>query len=334
MASYILAENRPFAPANKDRFTTFLNPDWKDAAPVETPSGPALDEAATRSALRAFLERRFPCDASRVQDGLAVYGDPDARMKVPEPTLRAALAALTGTVGEPAIDFLLHRTPVGLVSFGIYVDPITGLSGHVGEAGRSPDGTRYITIDRRFRFLPFGALSALLAHEALHTGQDEDMAGYAEETVAYAIESLVYMEMLLTDPSLALLNDELTRWNNNHLALVRINSGPPGSDRLTLFVPGGTTNIDPLGAEPLTQYADLPANNALPDPAWRDRETAGNWLLSRILERLAMPGTVPPADGAGFDAATLAFVDANQAVLSPAEVIDVACILELDLRCP
>jgi hypothetical protein len=332
-ASRILAEERPFAPTNRDLFFTFAHPDWADAAPPQDVDGPGLSEEETRKALRAFLERRFPCTPGRVRDGLAIYGDPVARQKFPEPPLRAALAALTGTLGEPAIAFLLYRTPVTLVNFGIYVEREVGLPGRVGGAGVSPDGTRFIVIDRRDRFAPFGAFSALLVHEALHTGADDDVAGLPEEAVATAVEALVYMEMLLTDPGLARLPDELTRFTNNHMAVVRLNSGPPGTDRLTLFVPHSDDNIDPLAVEPLTEFYEYYAYySATDDPEFRERETEGNWLLQEILGRLAEPGETPP-DRADFDEETVAFVDRNLAALSPAELIAVACILELDVPC-
>lgn len=333
-ARQILASQRPFAPADRDRFFTFEHPDWSDAAPlVETP-GPGLDEDETRGALRVFLERRFVCAPERVRDGLAVYSDPVARQKLPDPTLRAALAALVGTIGEPAIEFLLYRAPVTLVHFGIYVDDTTGLPGHVAGAFVAPDGTRFIVVDRRYRFDPFAAFSGLLVHEALHSGADEDTAGLPEEATGIAVEALVYMQMLLVAPGLATLPDELGRVNNNHLALVRLNSGPAGSDQLTLFVPGSDANIDPLATEPLTEFYEYYARYSAPegDAGFRERETTGNWLLAQILTGLAEPGATVPADPA-FDEATLAFIDRNQEALSPAELVAVACILELDAPC-
>ena len=334
-ASEILATERPFEPTNRDLFFTFDHPDWADAAPPESPEGPGLTEEETRTALRAFFDRRFPCASARIRDGMGTYDDPVAREKFPEPTLRAALAALTGTLGEPAIEFLLYRTPVTLVNFGIYVEPGVGLPGRVAGVYAAPDETVRIVVDRRFRFLPFGAFSALLVHEALHTGADDDTAGLPEEAVATAVEALVYMEMLLTDPALARLPDELTRFNSNHMALARLNSGPPGSDRLTLFVPDSNTNIDPLAVEPLTEFYEYYFRYSAPDDSeFRERETEGNWLLREVLRRLAESDEAAAINAnTDFDQETVEFVDRNQAVLSPADLIAVACILELDVPC-
>ncbi len=332
-AREILATQRPFIPTNRDFFRNVANPEWTDVAPLDYPDGPALSEQETRTALRAFLQRRFPCAPGRVLDGIAAYDDPIVQMKVPEPTLRAALAALTGTVGEPAIDYVIYRTPVTLIHFGVYLLPGEGRPSHFAGVAHYPDGTLQIVIDRQYRYMPFASLTALLLHESMHTGLDEVVAGLPEEAVASAFEALVYMQTLLIDPSIAALPDELTRYGENHEAMVRLNSGPAGSDRLTLFVRGNDQNIDPLASEPLTEFYDYYRRYSVPDDAEFDvRESPGNPLLRAMLTGLAEPGATPPVD-ANFDQATLAFVDQNQGVLSPAELIAVACILQLDVPC-
>jgi hypothetical protein len=190
-----------------------------------------------------------------------------------------------------------------------------------------------IVIDRQYRYMPFAALTALLLHESKHTGLDDVVAGLPEEAVASAFEALVYMQTLLIEPSIATLPDELTRYGENHEALVRLNSGPAGSDRLTLFVPGSDQNIDPLATEPLTEFYDYYRRYSITDdPVFDARESPGNPLLQELLTALAETGATPPVD-ANFDQNTLAFVDQNQGVLSPAELIAVACILQLDVPC-
>jgi hypothetical protein len=160
------------------------------------------------------------------------------------------------------------------------------------------------------------------------------VAGLPEEAVASALESLVYMEMLLTDPSLAATPDQLTRLFNNPLAVSRLNSGPPGTAGLTLFVPGGTDNIDPTAVKPLTEFYEYYFVHGAPggDPDFRERETEGHQMLQEVLALLAWPGVTPP-DDPDFDRATVEFVDQNHAILSPAELVAVACILQLDVAC-
>src|SRR6187200_2438324 len=65
-ASQMLSQLRPFAPRGRAFFYTYELPDWKDAPPLVATQGPGLSEEETRVALRAFLERRFPCSSDRV----------------------------------------------------------------------------------------------------------------------------------------------------------------------------------------------------------------------------------------------------------------------------
>lgn len=344
-ASRIFATKRPFAPADKNLFVSYDNPAWANAAPIRLAPGPALTEQATKGKLRAFLERRFPCAPQRVLDGLAVYDNQLARQKIQDPTLRAALAALTGTLGEPAIDYLLLRAPVSAIYFGIVIHYQEGIpAGNSATPYALPDGSWVIVFDSVARYNPFDTFSALLFHEALHiesppagsgAGSKPDGVGLPEEATAVSLEALVYMQMLLTDPALATLPDPLTRGANNHLALDRLNSGIAGSDRLTIFVPKGTVNIDPLTVTPLTEFYEYYVRYGFDGPgmaAWSKRETHGNPLLAAVLPALARPGQVPP-DHPDFDRATLNYIDQNQAVLSPGQLLAVACILKLDVPC-
>jgi hypothetical protein len=339
-ASEILATERPFAPANRGLFFSWERDDWADAAPILDPQGPARTEQDTYQDLRAFLELRFPCSPRRVHDGLAVYINPIARQKIPDPTLRAALAALTGTLGEPAIRYLLYEAPVATIHFGVVVTYGEGWpQGTPAEVYNSSDGRYQIVFDGHYRFNPFETFSALLFHESLHVdrpptgapGEKPDAAGLPEEAAATSLEALVYMQMLLTDPALARLPDGLTRSGSNYAALIRLNSGVVGTDRLNLFVPDSDLDIDPLAAEPLTEFYEY--YGLSDDPEWNERETRGTPLLATVLQALAEPGHTPPSEPE-FDRATLEFIDQNHAIFSPGELIAVACILELDVPCP
>src|SRR4051794_3073472 len=93
-ASTILKTKRPFSPTNLDLFSSYSLPAWEDAAPDKFATGPGPTAAETRTMLRTFLRKRFPCSDDRVLEGLAVFDHPSVKQKIPDPTLRAALAAL------------------------------------------------------------------------------------------------------------------------------------------------------------------------------------------------------------------------------------------------
>ena len=98
-------------------------------------------------------------------------------------------------------------------------------------------------------------------------------------------------------------------------------------------MPSSDQNIDPLATEPLTEfYTYYLRYNAPDEPDFAERASAGNQLLQDVLATLAEPGANPP-ENANFDQVTLDFVDQNQAVLSPAELVTAACILQLDSPC-
>jgi hypothetical protein len=344
-AREMLATERPFTPTDRDLFISYDNPDWADAEPPSYPKGPVLTEQETKEALRHFLELRFPCEPQRVLDGLATYSNPLAVQKIADPTLRAALAALTGTIGEPAINFLLLDAPVSAIFFGVVIHYGDGIpSGSTATVYDMPDGTWVIVFDSLYRYSSFESLSALLFHEALHIevptagtepGAKPDGVGLAEENTAVSLESIIYMQMLLTDPSLAQQPGVLTRAANNLMALVRLNSGQLGTDRLNLYLPGNEEGINTVTDESMTEFADYYATmtyDGSGEADWRVRETHGNALLQTVLPALAEPGRTAP-EQPDYDAVTLTFIDQNQAVLSPSDLIAVACILRLDVPC-
>ena len=343
-AREILATERPFYPAERDLYISYDNPDWIGAAPPTHMRGPGQTEQEIKEELRAFLELRFPCEPWRVLDGLQVFDNPLAQQKIPDPTLRAALAALTGTIGEPAIDFLLFDAPVSSIFFGVVIHRWEGIPpGETATVYNMPDGTWVIVFDSRFRYNSFKTLSALLFHEAFHIEIPDaevdpsvvaDGAGAYEENAAIALEGIAYMQMLLTDPSIAHLPDTLTRGANNALALVRLNSGEAGTEGLNLYLPDSTNDIDPIYGGVLTQFADYYAAqfDKVDKEDWLSLETQGNALLERVLPLLVEPGEEAPQKP-DFDQATLTFLDQPQVVLGPSDLIAVACIIGLDLPC-
>jgi len=291
-------------------------------------------EEEVRDELRRVLEARFPCSPHRVAGGLSVLDDPVAMEKIPDHRLRGALAALTGTIGEPAIRFALETSEVQSIHFGVGTMPGRGLDFRYAFTSTDREGELIIVIDLTYRHVHFAALAPILFHELLHAGDNVDPAGEIEETIAFSLQALVYMELLLTQPNLALNPDILTWDLNNRTALVRLNSAPPGDEGLTLRVSESDVPIDPTRVESVTQFSDLYAAESAPTDQehWVGEPSVGNELLRAVLERLAEPGESPP-DDADFDEETLEFVDRNHDPLTAAELVTVACILKLDAPC-
>jgi hypothetical protein len=334
-AEEILTTQRPFVPRNLDLFYSFDNPAWVDAAPLRAAEGPARSEEEIAQELRSFLRARFPCRASRVADGMGVFDDSVAQAKIPNPTLRAALASLTGTIGEPAIRAILDG-PIEGVDFGVVVGYREGLpsriyAGYAISGATAEDPVR-IVFNQRHRFDHFALFAPVLFHEALHVGPiprpGTPVVGIPEETIAPALDTVVAMQQLLTEPRLARLGTEYARIPFNFSILLRLNSGPPGSAELRLFLPDNDESIFPLVDGPITDFASFFRGYL----GFVDLPTPGNDLLAEVLPALAASAAAIPEDPA-FDAATLTFLDENQEVLSAQELVAVACILEVVELC-
>lgn len=93
---------RPFAPTDVALFLPEIFPDAPPVVPLE---GAVPDEAAARTMLQEYAEEARP-DGSLAAPMTDVYDDPAIGQRVPDPSLRAALAGLVETYGEPAIDFV------------------------------------------------------------------------------------------------------------------------------------------------------------------------------------------------------------------------------------
>ena len=89
-----------FAPTDVTLFTpqAYGGP----AAPLAAPF--TVDETALRNSFETILTSRFYGNAAKIQQGMSVFDDPQITGVVPDPRLRAALALLSGTVGQGAIN--------------------------------------------------------------------------------------------------------------------------------------------------------------------------------------------------------------------------------------
>ncbi len=237
------------------------------------------DPVAVRAALAGHLSRRG-VSATTAARALARY-DAISPEIVPSPKARAALAALTGTFADPAIDFLLTSQnctgrPVASIAF----EPPPGDPDLLGQVTHLPDGRRKVSLNPATEGESIDHLMPILAHEAIHCDQEGSIL---EEVVATAFDSFLYLTLVASSPEIVGAGTILAR-DLNADAIAMINSGralpesvgllqspskdpffPPGrsgAQSFADFIAAAYGNIEVTSAtEPLAQrYADIIAD--------------------------------------------------------------------------
>lgn len=220
------------------------------------------DPAAMRAALEAHLERRKADDETRART-LATFDAMSAAL-VPSPKARAALAALTGTFAEAAIDYLLTGNnctgqPVAAIVF--QVPP--GAPQLFARVTFASDGKRIVSLNPIIEGEPIERLMPILAHEAIHCDEE---SGIIEEVAATAFDSFLYVHLLATDPALASADTPLGR-DENVDAIAMINSGRLLPESLGILpsagirqaLPGTDSDAGSFAALVAAAYSGLPA---------------------------------------------------------------------------
>lgn len=227
---YSLA-NRNFAPTD----LSIVDKDVFASAPTPVTASTTPSATTVRTRLIAFLNAKVATTTgtkitqAQATAAINLYDSSATAAIVPNASLRAALVSLVGTAGEPAINSFIAKTnstgkPYTIVDFG------TVSSGTpVGETQLSAGGRLNLTINSAFAGEPFQVLSATLAHEAMHqdpaNNTNGDLpAGQDEEIIANAVETVVYGQQLLVDPSVATNGTKLVVRTNTRL-LALLNSG-------------------------------------------------------------------------------------------------------------
>ena len=265
-------------------FESFL-PGFLEPPQVIAPTAADHDPAAMRQLLDEHLQARGTNNELRTKaldrfDAMPVD-------LVPSPKMRAALAALTGTFADAAIDYLFTDQnctgkPVALIAFQ--------------EPPEAPDllGRSTFTTDRR-RVISLNPvtegdriehLMPLLAHEAIHCDRDD---GRFEEIAATALDSFLYMQLVAVDPTLVESNTPLAR-DLNVDVVAMINSGraiPESvgvlkSPSVSQAVPGSTARAASFGDLVAAAYEGLEQNES------RDERLA-NAYVAVLAEAAGMP---------------------------------------------
>lgn len=211
------------------------------------------DPAVQRVALERHLRAR-PGSGPSVGEALSLY-DSISTDVVPSPKLRAAIAALTGTFAEPAINSLLtgdNCTDRPALRIVFQVPP--GYPDLVARVTFSR-GARVVSVNPFAEGERFEHLMPILAHEAIHC---DDQAGIVEEIAATAFDGFLYLQLLAIAPELASVQTRVARELNID-AVALINSGQRYPESIGVLQSPGVRTILPLTNSTAGSFAELVA---------------------------------------------------------------------------
>ena len=192
-------------------------------------SGPAPTEAQVRTKLKSYLRAQFPNDTAKVNSGLALFDGQQAKDMIPDPTLRAALVGMRGTLLQPTISHLLNS---GKFESGVRFGSIPQQGLIAITAGSGP---RFIRFNNRYEREDFRYLVGIIGHEALH---DDTSGPGSEEAILNSLSGMAYLQVLSRHPGLAYTGTELSRQMND-LALLFLNTHEHGSPNSEVYAPTG-----------------------------------------------------------------------------------------------
>lgn len=254
----VLATN-PVAPTDAAVFSVA-------SVPPTTPAD--NDSDSVRTALEEHLAARGTTGA--VADRAMDHYDTIAAEIVTSPKLRAALAGLTGTFAEPAIEHLLtNANCTGLAAERIAFEPPPDLPDLLARVTYASDGARIISLNPILEGEPFQLLMPILMHEAIHCDQVD---GQDEEIAATAFDSFFYILLIAAEPELARAGTTLSR-NFNLDALALMNSGRLLPESVGTLPSNGIANVFPgvdggpssFAAHIAAAYDTLPPGPSAPE---------------------------------------------------------------------
>jgi hypothetical protein len=185
--------NRLFTMTDHTRFTNDI---FADANPANASTAPA--DATVTANLTTFLGQKVTAGIitqAQADAALTRYNSDAAKGTIPDANLRAALFSLTGTFAESAISSYLDGTnitgkPYTIITFQTPTDTTVPVA---QTSVRASDGRLRTIFWPKFAGESFIALSAHLAHEALH---QDTSTGLQEEETANIFETLIYAQQI------------------------------------------------------------------------------------------------------------------------------------------
>ena len=279
--------------------------DWTAWNPGGVRPATQLTDAEIRAEISTIMRRRFRlADPERaVAEAIALYDSRTLHAATGgDRALRAALAELKGTLGEPVLRYALTTHGILRIGFGDVTLP-----GAEAEASRVGPALR-ITVSSAARNDRPALLAPLVFHELLH---QRGGAQFPEELTATALDVRVALEQLRDFPEATASRTEWARsvrWSS----LAQLNTRSGGQMTLTR---SDTANVlpgsDGAAVPTLEAWLDQPGEFDLYAGLDADA-TSGHATLTDVLTSLT-PGVAPPQPVA-FDEATIDFLDANAGV--------------------
>ena len=283
---------------------------YPEGRPMTPASGPPLTEGQVRAQLAAFM----PAGSNRAR-AMRLFDQPNVKAKIAEPGLRAAFAALVGTVGESTQTHFLESADFTTMRVGGVSNPTA-----VAQVSGST-----ILFNRRCAQEHFGLLIGVVAHETLH--HDQPVNG-AEEAISNAITALVTMQVLSRHPELVASESELVRQANSFVAAL-VNSRAPGSPASGLLVedgrgvwPGSARSRPDFWRAMSTGYAKAPGYSSSPS-------TPAPEVLRSVLRAVLRPEVQIPKPLTFSRKTAALFAKMNDTWLSPVDRLRVSVLLGL-----
>jgi hypothetical protein len=317
---------RAFRPTDLTLFPTSVQPGGSNGAVADDD----VPEGTVTSSFTSFMSKKVTAGLitqSQYDRAVALYNSNNTKAIVPNANLRAALASLIGTVGEPAINAILSaQNETGrnwtIIDFSSETRP----SAVVGESYINPDTGRIRTLFKEeYRGEPFQALAGYIAHETLHT---DNFNSTLEETFTNTVETMVYAQHLLGFRGWIFSNTQLTQQGNAKL-MAMLNSGSKVFPRVGIYTApklnSGNQVFYQSGTYTDTSFANY-MNTLYTDRGYTEYVTPGNDTLNAFYSAITS-GQTPTTSGFGNPA--LSGIDANQTVITDKLAIRLAGLLGL-----
>jgi hypothetical protein len=278
---------------------------WQGTSPPATGS---LSDADARAEITQMMRRRFRRDDPEraVREAIQLYESPRVREVAGEQIMvRAALAELKGTLGEPALRFVFSTDRPVKIIFGQTQNPRAGAEAN--SYGFAID----IVVRDMFRSEPPAVLAPILMHELLH---QNGQAQQPEEIVNSVLDVRVLLEMIRDAPAV------FTR-RSAGVDLVRVRALAQLNTRVGSVLAVNRSDVQDVlpGFEdgpvpPFGQWLvqDDDPNQPMMYSNLADAPTKGHPALVEILQQVAPEVTVP--ERAQFNQAAVDLLDTHAGI--------------------